>query len=198
MHRFNGQGDKQWRINNAAQWHWPYFVPFNLHWYFDAQCPCHSLAHRRIFFLHTLCSKPDFFFFFKERKKRKQKGKSDRDTSCLVEIALLPKIHLGLLLRILGLYTVPHPPPPTFKEDCGNAHGRFSETMGMLSVCLTTSAGSWAHASEVNSERLWRGIKKAEQQPPLHLLLYEWRGGAWQPRFTVMSKDKCVWRVNIQ
>lgn len=25
--------------------------------------------------------------------------------------------------------------PPPFKEDCGNAYGRFSETMGMLSVC---------------------------------------------------------------
>lgn len=48
MRRFNGQGDKQRRINNAARWHWPYFVPFNLCWYFDAQCPCYSLAHRRL------------------------------------------------------------------------------------------------------------------------------------------------------
>lgn len=74
MHGFNGQGDKQWGINNAARWHWPYFVPFNLHWYFDAQCPRYSLAHRRF-----------------SRSLFKAWEKKEIDTSCLTEMTLLPK-----------------------------------------------------------------------------------------------------------
>lgn len=192
VHRFNGQGDKQWRINNAAQWHWPYFVPFNLRWYFDAQCPCYSLAHRRIFFPHSLFKA---CFLKNERKKKKQKGRVIETLPGWCRWHYCQNSMWGYQWKIWGL--ILYFPPP-FKEDCENAYGRFSETMGMLSVCLTTGTGSWAHASEVNSERLWRGIKKAEQQPPLPLLLYEWRGGAWQRRFTAMSQDNCVWKVNIQ
>lgn len=66
----------------------------------------------------TLWHTGGYFFFtlFVQslvEKKKKSARESERDTSCLAEMTLLPKIHLGLLMKILGLYAVyffsPHP-----------------------------------------------------------------------------------------
>lgn len=135
MHRFNGQGDKQWGINNAVRWHWPYFVPFNLRWYFDAQCPRHSLAHRR--FSRSL---------FKGWKKR--------DTSCLTEITSLPKPPKDINENAGATYWV------FFGDSVEIYIFIFPETMWMLSVCLTTGVDSWADALKVNCERFDRGLKR--------------------------------------
>lgn len=130
VHRFNGQGDKQWGINNAVQWHWPYFVPFNLHWYFDAQCPCYSLAHSR--FSHSL---------FKAWKKKETLPVWQRLHHCLNYLKTLMKM-LALPAGILEIHIF-----------------IFTETMWMLSVSLTTGVDSWADALKVNCERLDRGLK---------------------------------------
>lgn len=131
MHRFNGQGDKQWGINNAVQWHWPYFVPFNLHWYFDARCPHYSLAHRR--FSHSL---------FKAWKKKETLPVWQRLHHCLNYLKTLMKM-LGLRAGILEIHIF-----------------IFTKTMWMLSVSLTTGVDSWADALKVNCERLDRGLKR--------------------------------------
>ena len=60
-------------INNAARWHWPYFAPFNLRWYFDARCPA-VLKHMGGFILIVQSL---------EREKK--------DSSCLTEVTSLPK-----------------------------------------------------------------------------------------------------------
>lgn len=113
------------------QWHWPYFVPFNLHWYFDARCPHYSLAHRR--FSHSL---------FKARKKKETLPVWQRLHHCLNYLKTLMKM-LGLRAGILEIHIF-----------------IFTKTMWMLSVSLTTGVDSWADALKVNCERLDRGLKR--------------------------------------
>lgn len=117
-------------------------MPFNLHWYFDAQCPCYSLAHRR--FSHSL---------FKGWKKR--------DTSCLTEITSLPKPLQDInenagatycfFWRLFGNIYL------HFYRNSVNAKHLFDNWCWQLSRCL-----------EGELWEIWQGIKKAVQQPLLH------------------------------
>lgn len=143
-HRFNGQGDKQWPINNAVRWHWPYFMPFNLGWYFDAQCPATPE--------HT----GGFHALFKDG--------GGENTSCLTEVTSLPKppkdINKNTVatcwLIFFNFYYYYY-----FYCTVEIYFFIFTETLWMLSVSLTTAVDSGAHALKLNCEMLWQGTKKA-------------------------------------